>query len=329
MASNESRHKKEPKIHFLKLAFKDAKQMSQGKHSCLEEVKHTMNISLAPKFIGNLKLGLKEEMNKFLFVYQTKLNGVPLAYDRIQITKSKIIDDQEFLNLEICVNFIVFQPEISKILRGCVNKLGDHYYGCLFHNCINGMAFKPNPSKLPTEEIKNYFKNIKLGDEILIKISKIQTEHEVLFVKGGIWTDKRSRKLSRSETTEDSLGDPSVKSEMLEENNNDQSIIESLTTTTTTSPKKKKKKKLKDVDSDRETTGNHDQQTLTNGHHILPIKSEPLSESEYIASPKKQKKRKARDDSILTDIDGDVESSSSPSKKKKKKKRKIKTEEED
>lgn len=134
MASNESRHKKEPKIHFLKLAFKDAKQMSQRKHSCLEEVKHTMNISLAPKFIGNLKLGLKEEMNKFLFVYQTKLNGVPLAYDRIQITKSKIIDDQEFLNLEICVNFIVFQPEISKILRGCVNKLG---INLLFKFCFS------------------------------------------------------------------------------------------------------------------------------------------------------------------------------------------------
>ena len=110
--------------NFLKISFQDAKKMSQKKYSCLEEVEHHMNVSLSPKFIGNIRVGLKEEMDKFLFSHQTKLQGVPLAYDRIQIEQSKIIDDQEFLNLDICVKLIVFQPRISKVLCGFVNKIG-------------------------------------------------------------------------------------------------------------------------------------------------------------------------------------------------------------
>ena len=114
--------------NFLKISFQDAKKMSQKKYSCLEEVEHHMNVSLSPKFIGNIRAGLKEEMDKFLFSHQIKLQGVPLAYDRIQIEQSKIIDDQEFLNLDICVKLIVFQPRVSKVLRGFVNKIGK----CIF-----------------------------------------------------------------------------------------------------------------------------------------------------------------------------------------------------
>ena len=110
--------------NFLKISFQDAKKMSEKKYSCLEEVKHHMNVSISPKYIGNIRSGLKEEMDKFLFSHQPKLQGVPLAYEKIIIEQSKIIDDQEFINIDICVKLIVFQPKISKVLCGFVNKIG-------------------------------------------------------------------------------------------------------------------------------------------------------------------------------------------------------------
>ena len=111
--------------HFLNLSFEDGKKMASKKYSCLEEVQHKMTFSLSPKYISNLRLGLKEKMNNFLFLYQAKLGGVPLAYDKIQVTPTKIIDDQELLNVEIQITLIVFKPEVSKILHGCINKIGN------------------------------------------------------------------------------------------------------------------------------------------------------------------------------------------------------------
>jgi len=99
-------------------------KMAKRKYSCLEEVQHKMSLSLSPKYISNLRLGLKEEMNKFLFLYQAKLGGVPLAYDKIQVTPMKIIDDQELFNVDINIMLIVFKPEVSKVLHGCINKIG-------------------------------------------------------------------------------------------------------------------------------------------------------------------------------------------------------------
>lgn len=124
---SESKHFRNiKKKNILKISFKDAKKKAQKKYSCLEEIDHSMNLSVSPKYIGSIRNGLKEEMDKFLFSYQPILSGVPLAYDRIQIVQSKIIDDQEFLNIDIRVKLVVFQPSISKVLRGMVNKIGNN-----------------------------------------------------------------------------------------------------------------------------------------------------------------------------------------------------------
>ena len=122
--------------HFLNLSYSDAKKLSAIKYSCLEEIEHRMTVPLAPKYLSGVRRGLKEHLNnKILFLYVDELNGVPLAYNQIKIVSSSIIDDQEFIVLDIKVNFVIFKVNISNILCGTVTKISKYLNIC----------FKPKP----------------------------------------------------------------------------------------------------------------------------------------------------------------------------------------
>ena len=83
---------------------------------------------------------------------------------------------------------------LDKILYCCYISLGARHYGCLFHDCINGLAHKPHLHHL-AEEQKHYINNIQVGDEIFIDVQKVETDFEILFVSGCLSTQHKARYL--------------------------------------------------------------------------------------------------------------------------------------
>ena len=109
--------------YFINISYKDAGKLASVRHSCVEELEYKLKLPVSPKYTSNIGEGVKEQLNKMLFLYEEKLKGVPLAFDKIKIVNSEIIDDQEFINLNISASFIVFKPKISKILYGVVTRI--------------------------------------------------------------------------------------------------------------------------------------------------------------------------------------------------------------
>lgn len=109
--------------NFIQIPLRKVRKLVFKRYSCIQEVDHNMKIALSPKYLGDIGAGIKEILDKELFCYNETLKGVPLAYDKITVLSSAIIDDQEFISVSIKVNLLVFKPEIGQNIYGVVNKI--------------------------------------------------------------------------------------------------------------------------------------------------------------------------------------------------------------
>ncbi|XP_047134799.1 DNA-directed RNA polymerase I subunit RPA43 [Hydra vulgaris] len=199
--------------HFIHLTYKDALKMALKSHSCIEKVEHEKVLSMSPKFINSIRIGLKETLNKDLFVYNNSLNGVPFAFGKIHINKSEIIDDLERFNLTLEVSYMVFKPRLGKILRATINKIADHHLGCLIHGCINGSIIQPNFDYLSASQ-KEIIDNIKVGSEVLFTITKIDNHNDILFVVGEIAPQFYLGKKRKAQSSEEFSAIKKIKEEI-------------------------------------------------------------------------------------------------------------------
>jgi len=185
-----------PGIYFT---FKKAQKLSTTRHSCVVEVPHQMSLTMSPKFIPNIRDGLKETLDKSLLMYDKDLQGVPLAYNHIKVISSQIIDDLEVFKMNIKLTFIVFRPEAGKLLNGVVNKITDSHFGCIIHECINASIRQPERRVLSDSQ-KTTIDNITIGATITFKIWKFDVHHGIMIVLGDIYSEcyQRIRRFSQS-----------------------------------------------------------------------------------------------------------------------------------
>jgi len=277
-------------IHFT---FKKAQKLSTTRHSCVVEVPHEMSLTMSPKFIPNIRDGLKETLDKSLLMYDKDLQGVPLAYNHIKVVSSQIIDDLEVFKLNIKLTFIVFRPEAGKLLNGVVNKITDSNFGCIIHECINASVRQPERRVL-SESQKSTIDNITIGATITFKIWKFDVHHGIMIVLGDIYSEcyqrirRYSQSCSENESTAETISqlvNGAVPSEV--------NGLEKERTTSTyngdpdATPKRKKKKKKRSAEEPDGSTS---------------------QDSE--ASPKKKKKKKSNvlGSDSLSDISVKLES---------------------
>ena len=255
---------RKPGIHF---SYKQAKRLTTTHHSCVIEVPHVMNLTMSPKFVPNIREGLKETLDKFLLMYDKQLRGVPLAYDHIKIVSSMVIDDLEVFKMVIKLTFLVFRPEPGKLLNGIVNKITDSHFGCIIHTCINASIRQPERRVL-SEAQKETIDNITNGDMITFRIWKFDVHHGIVIVLGDIYSEcyQRIRRFSQS----------------CSENENPETVVTERTDKQVepeTSQPKKKKKKIRSEETE-------------------------MSSQDSEASPmkKKKKKKKALNDHVKQEV---------------------------
>ena len=285
-----------PRRKYIHFSYKEAKKLSSTQHSCVVEVLHEMSLSMSPKFVSNIRLGLKEKLGKELLTYNEELHGVPLAFDNIKVISSQIIDDQDLFKLVIKLSFVVFKPEPGKLLNAVVNKITDHHFGCVIHNCINGSVRQPNLDIL-TDSQKNIASNIAIGDTITFKVWKLDIHHGILFVLGDIVAQCYQRIRRNSQIFSDS-------ETAVSDNKQD------------TSKHTKKKKKEKGLNLYEDTLN----EKIGSERSIIIIKKEPDDKDGVpCVVGKSPEKKKTKLDSNSEDISEDNHTLQSPRKKKKKK----------
>lgn len=174
------------------LSLAEARRKCQEKHSCFTQIERTEHMSLSPSYIGRLREGIDEELSKKIMKFCDKLQGVIVAYDKIQLLQrhASIVEESPFIHFEVKVNYIVFQPQVDSKLIGVVNKFGYDHIGCLVHECFNASISNPR--------IQNgqFTDNLKLGSSFTFRVVGLESLNGVLLITGA-FDDKALRKSKR------------------------------------------------------------------------------------------------------------------------------------
>lgn len=165
--------------------YEEAKEKCNERYSCFVEVEAKEHMSLSPYYIGRIKKGVEEEIErkiqrwKFLDEYQ----GIIVAYDSIKLLQrsAEIHDDSPLIHFDIRVNYIVFKPEIGKKLVGVVNKTSSTHVGCLVYDHFNASLAKPSFSQNGWIGDR-----LNIGTEFIFRISDLQSVGGLLSIAGQI-----------------------------------------------------------------------------------------------------------------------------------------------
>ncbi|EDO43221.1 predicted protein, partial [Nematostella vectensis] len=157
------------------------------KHSLFQVIQCTEHMCLPPSYLGRLKKGIVEELDKKLMKYCEKLRAVIVAYDKVTLLQRRgnIIDESPFLHFDAQVDYITFKPEIGNKLIGVVNKFGYDHIGCLVHGCFNASIAKSRTSN-------GLYGSLSLGDELAFRVVGLESVNGVLSISGSV-DEKKNR----------------------------------------------------------------------------------------------------------------------------------------
>ena len=165
--------------------FTEAKEKCSEKHSCFVEIETQEHIALSPYYIGRIKQGVEEEIERKIqrWKFLDEYGGIIVAYDNIKLLQrsAEIYDESPSLHFDIKVNYIVFKPEIGQKLVGVVNKISSSHVGCLVHERFNASLAKPKSCQNGWVGNK-----LEVGTEFVFRVSDLRTVAGVLSIAGHI-----------------------------------------------------------------------------------------------------------------------------------------------
>ena len=177
------------KMGFPCLSYSKAVDFINSGNSCLVEVEQQRQISLAPRYIGQLDVGIREYLDADILKYSDELDGIVVCYKQVQCleTSGCINDEAPLVHFTVKVKYIVFRPRVGAKLKGVVNRVGHGHYGCLVHGCFNGSVhkLKIDVAKLSNKIIKK-ISNIDVGSEFIFRITRFDVHNDLLSIKGKI-----------------------------------------------------------------------------------------------------------------------------------------------
>ncbi|KAM7447965.1 hypothetical protein ABFA07_004010 [Porites harrisoni] len=234
----------EEKHAVYSISLQEAKRKCSEKHSCFVRVESVEHVGLSPRYLGQLKKGVNEELTNKLMRYSDVLEGVPVSYEGFRILQrsGSILDELPFIHFDVKVNFIVFKPTIGRTLVGVVNKIGVDHVGCLVHNCFNASISKSN--------FRNglIYDSLDIGSDFIFKVIEIEAVNGVLSITGEVEDHrKHSRKRKHKNQEENRTNTPERTNETHLERMNGINDLDESTHSKSTKKKRKKNKVVIDL----------------------------------------------------------------------------------
>lgn len=166
-------------------SYHEAKRKSNERYSCFVEVEATEHMSLSPYYIGRIKQGVQDEIERNIrrWKFLEKYKGIIVAYDNIKLLQrsAEIHDESPFIHFDIKVNYIIFKPEKGKKLIGVVNKTSSTHIGCLVHGRFNASLARPKTCQNGWIGAR-----LDIGTEFIFRVVDLQTVAGVLSIVGQI-----------------------------------------------------------------------------------------------------------------------------------------------
>ncbi|XP_030003811.1 DNA-directed RNA polymerase I subunit RPA43 [Sphaeramia orbicularis] len=251
---------------------------------------HRRHIALSPMYLNRMRTGIQEELKDELLRFSQSFNGVPVAYENIQVIgeTSAICNDTGYIHMNIQANFIVFQPKQGDKLRGKVNKLGVSHVGCLVHGYFNASIPKPHLVTMETWRDAGP----RVGSELEFEVTAIDTDAVgVLLIRGKLDRTRVQELLAMAESTESSVA--AEESDQPDAGLAPEPTPEPAQECPDNTPKKKKKKKKDKIkEEEREEAITAPPSYQQDGNTTAELMGNMKEENGNDAVEKKKKKKK-------------------------------------
>ena len=101
-------------------------------------------LQIAPAYLGDVDLGIREQLNASLLRHVSALNGAVLAYDSLKLLDGLgcIRNDLPHIHLPVSLRILVFAPRVGDVLSGVVGRQGIDHTVLLVHGMFRfGLGF--------------------------------------------------------------------------------------------------------------------------------------------------------------------------------------------
>ena len=92
-------------------------------------------LQIAPAYLGDVDLGIREQLNASLLQHVSALNGAVLAYDSLKLLDGLgcIRNDLPHIHLPVSLRILVFAPRVGDVLLGVVTRQGTDHTALVVH----------------------------------------------------------------------------------------------------------------------------------------------------------------------------------------------------
>uniref|UniRef100_A0A7S0J9G8 RPA43 OB domain-containing protein n=1 Tax=Calcidiscus leptoporus TaxID=127549 RepID=A0A7S0J9G8_9EUKA len=157
---------------------------SEGGSSALVHADLKMHLRLSPAYLGNIRAGIAEQLNRSLLRYISRLRGVVLCYSNIQILDDLgcIANDDPHIHIPVSLCVLLFAPTVGDRLDGVVTRIGSDHMGLLVYGLFNVSIGNPQtPGRRP----------YKVGKTVTFKVASLSVVDGFLSIVGDL-SDGRS-----------------------------------------------------------------------------------------------------------------------------------------
>ena len=164
------------------LSIEELERLSVQPFTCFHKVKRALHVTLHPRYLNNLELGLLDYFNKQINRWHPKLNGILANYGKLKLRSphGTLLNEEAHIHLDVVSDFWVFRPEIGSILQGTVSKTSQKHVACLVHGVFNVPCYHPNNlGSTPWWGI-----NADIGMVVRFKVIKMDVSQKIPFILG-------------------------------------------------------------------------------------------------------------------------------------------------
>ena len=151
-------------------------------YTCFHKVRQALHVTLHPRYLNSLELGLLDYFNKQINRWHPKLNGILANYGKLQLKTphGMLLNEEAHIHLDVVSDFWVFRPEIGAILQGTVTKMSQKHVACLVHGVFNVPCYHPNNlGSAPWWGI-----NAQIGKSVRFRVIKMDVSQKIPFILG-------------------------------------------------------------------------------------------------------------------------------------------------
>lgn len=151
-------------------------------NACVKKLEWTDMVSVLPKYLGDIREGVRACLSQKIGTYDRKVDGIILAYKNTKILSplSAIHPNSVRVYVKTRADFYVFRPQSGSIIGGTVQYVSSNYLSAVIYRVFNVTI------KLQTQKIQN----IARGKEISFVIKSYDMKSDLPSIEGELIGEK-------------------------------------------------------------------------------------------------------------------------------------------